>query len=510
MNDMKNLYRYTFSILVAAFLLSSCSESLDTESSRFVTSDQISDLASSNPDALALVIKPQIEGMYGLLVAFDTYGQDYHDDYGLASVLHIADMMGEDVVQVSGSYNWYYDDYKFEERMKDDVHPAMIWMYLYRIIKVANDVIGQIPAEATDNTLASYRGQALAMRAMMYHYLVQFYQKTYVGHEDDPAVPLVTEIEMSSYPRATMRQVYSQMVTDLSSAITLLNGYTRSTKGSIDANVAHGLLARVYLSMENWSLAESEAHAARQGYTPMTGEEYLDGFKNISNHEWMFGSDVTKELEIVQTGICNFPSFVSSFSYGYAALTGMFKAIDKRLYDHMNASDVRKKAYQASDLSTFPDGGYGGVELPAYVNGKFGASDDGADNTQDLVYMRAAEMYLIEAEAMAMQGNTTTQSFFNTFMQTRDPNYSAPSGMTDLLAEIRTQRRIELWGEIGIGLFDIKRLKLGINRQYDGTNHPVDAQLTIPAESWKFTYQLPKSEVDNNAAIGESDNNPAE
>lgn len=509
---MKKIYFYIILLTTGIFILSSCSESLDTEPSGRVSKGLIEELAASDPAALALVIEPQIAGMYGQLVAYDTYGGDNQDDYGISSYLHIADMMGEDVVQTSGSYGWYWSDYNLLLNSNEYRHPAQVWVYFYRLVKLGNDILAQIPATVEANTaLAAYRGQALTMRAFAYHYLVQYFQKTYVGHESDMAVPLVTEVAKDKNPRATMTEVYAQMIADLNEAIILLDGYTAPTKAMFNKNIAHGILARVYLNMENWALAETEAHAARQGYALMTGEMYLDGFKNLDNVEWMFGSIVTMELDIVKTGICNFPSFMSSFSYGYAGITSMFKAIDKRLYDHMNPTDIRKKAFQAPDLSTFPNGGYKAVKLPAYVNGKFGASDDGADNTQDLVYMRAGEMYLIEAEALAAQNKTSeAASLLNEFVKTRDASFVAPTDKVSLLSEIRIQRRIDLWGEIGNALFDVKRLKLGINRAYTGSNHPVDAQLVVPAEAWKFTYQLPKSEVDNNPDISEEDNNPLE
>lgn len=508
---MNIIYRYlTFIAIGALVLTTSCSDELDLQPSGTVSQSQITELAESDPEALALVIEPMIAGMYGHLVTYNSMGRSSvrHDDHGLKSILHIADIMGEDMVQTSSSYSWYYSDYLLELRDKDYLHPLFVWQYLYRSVKLANDILIQIPEDTEDTSLKAYRGQALATRAYSYHYLVQFFQKTYIGHEDAPAVPLVTEVvNEEGYPRATMRAVYEQMVNDLTSAVSALEGYSRPSKGFIDQSVAYGFLARVYLSMEEWELAADAANKARNNYTLMTSDEYLDGFKYISNREWMFGSIVNADLDIVQSGIVNHPSFISSFSYGYASITGMHKAIDRRLYDHMSDTDARKYAYQAPDGSTFPDGGYNGVTLPAYVNGKFGASDDGADNTQDLVYMRASEMLLIEAEARAELDQTSQAvGLLEELMAERDPNYTVPS--TDLLEEIRLQRRIELWGEIGIALFDIKRLKQGINRDYPGSNHPDDAKLVVPAEDWLFTYMLPSSEIDNNMDIQPGDNNP--
>ena len=90
-------------------------------------------------------------------------------------------------------------------------------------------------------------------------------------------------------------------------------------------------------------------------------------------------------------------------------------------------------------------------------------------------------------------------------MENRDPSHFVPS---NVLEEIRKQRRIELWGEIGIALFDIKRLGLGINRNYSGSNHHEDGQLNEDSDSWLFSYQIPTVEIDNNPDITPGDNNP--
>jgi hypothetical protein len=72
--------------------------------------------------------------------------------------------------------------------------------------------------------------------------------------------------------------------------------------------------------------------------------------------------------------------------------------------------------------------------------------------------MRAAEMYLIEAEARARQGNNTAaQEALFTLAKNRDASYtkSTSTGAT-LINEIMFNRRIEFWGE-GFRFTDLKR-----------------------------------------------------
>jgi hypothetical protein len=131
----------------------------------------------------------------------------------------------------------------------------------------------------------------------------------------------------------------------------------------------------------------------------------------------------------------------------------------------------------------------------------------------DYLYMRAAEMYLIEAEALARQGQDgPARTALETLVQQRFPAYSAAAfSGTALLNEILLQRRIELWGE-GFSLIDIKRLKTGLNRPTGAGNHGSPnfnpAVYTLPDADPKFLMRIPRYEIDNNSLISDGDQNP--
>jgi starch-binding outer membrane protein, SusD/RagB family len=118
-------------------------------------------------------------------------------------------------------------------------------------------------------------------------------------------------------------------------------------------------------------------------------------------------------------------------------------------------------------------------------------------------------MLLIEAEAnVRLNDNTRAGTLLK---ELRDNRYDVPVSVTSsgetLLNEILLERRIELWGE-GFRGFDLKRLKLGVNRNNSNHNPVVARTMTLPAESEKFIYQIPQSEIDANPNIGEKDQNP--
>jgi len=113
-------------------------------------------------------------------------------------------------------------------------------------------------------------------------------------------------------------------------------------------------------------------------------------------------------------------------------------------------------------------------------------------------FMRAAEMYLIEAEALAnIPGREAEarQALYD-LVATRDPAYvlSTKSGAA-LMDEILTHRRVELWGE-GFRFYDLKRLNLPLNR--NGANHiaSLAVEFDIPAGDIRWEFLVPQGELD--------------
>ena len=229
----------------------------------------------------------------------------------------------------------------------------------------------------------------------------------------------------------------------------------------------------------------------------MTSGDWLAGFSNIGNSEWMWGADIDAESSTI------FASFFSHFDShigGYAGALGVFKGISKELYDKIPDTDARKKAFidPVNGDPAYPD-------LPPYANVKF------LDQTffeGDYVYMRAAEMYLIEAEAKARLGDASGAQVLFDLVSTRHPDYALSTATgDDLVEEVYLQRRIELWGE-GFSWLDLKRLKKPLVRNYAESNHADFAKFDLPAEDDKFRFQVPEDELNANEAINSQDQNP--
>ncbi|MEM9917061.1 MAG: RagB/SusD family nutrient uptake outer membrane protein [Bacteroidota bacterium] len=484
---MKNkLFLLTLVLFVAA---TGCKDDfLDTVPENTISNEQL----AANPSALSAIIS----GVYANLRTFGVGGSTRHVDYGLRGAHAGLDMMSHDVSM--SIFHWYGFFYNYDSRVQTSSRTEILWNTYYTQVAETNSVINAINKDTDDPDARAILGQALALRALFTFNAARMYAHTYIGHENDQCVPMPNGESFDGKPRATVQEVFTQIVADLEGAIPLLADFAKSTNQELDQAVAQGILARVYLEMGEWTKAAENAAAARAGKMPMTPDQWMAGFSDISNPEVMWGADIDAESSTV------FASFFSHFdntNNGYAGALGVYKVIDASLYDQISDTDIRKGAFvdPVNGNEDYP-------VLPAYANIKF---RDATFFEGDYIYMRVAEMYLIEAEAKARMGDANAAQVLFDLVSTKDPSYTLSTATGDaLVEEVYLQRRIELWGE-GFAWFDLKRLKKPLVRDYPGTNHATFSAIqNLPAEDDKFRFQIPEDEINANEAINAADQNP--
>jgi hypothetical protein len=425
-----------------------------------------------------------LEGIHRSTYRF--YGS--HDRFGQEAVNMAVDLLGEDFYQTERGYGWFVSWYQYiEHRNINSGNLEWIWAYYYDIIDNANAILANIN-KASDVALYATRvnnikGQALTYRAYSLYQMVQLYADRYVqgGANTHLGIPLVLVPTQEGLPRSTVAEVYAQINTDLDAAIAAFGaatGVSRPSKMEININVAKGMKARVALTMGQYAIAETMAKEARTGYTLTTA--FDKGFRDINDAEWMWGADLITEQ---QTSYASFFSHIDPAFGGYATL-GNHKLASTTIFDFMSATDIRKSLF--TTIATKPR-----------VGSKFSGFGDW---TNDYLYMRAAEMYLIEAESQARQGkDADAQTTINTLVVARDKNYVKPALTGDaLIAHILMQRRCELWGE-GQRFFDIKRLNIDMDRRGKGHTETLwSAAGYFPAGDKNMTFLIPKQEIDAN------------
>lgn len=462
-------------------IFTSCeSDFLDTTPESTINDEQLASSAEAN-EAI-------VNGIYS---ALRSYGLSInnHEDYGHKSILTATDLMSNDMLMTKSS--WYSNFYNYQARQQTNNRSRLAWSTYYPQIKTTNVVLAGIPEEVTDDKLKAIRGQALALRGYFYFMLARMYGPTYIGNENKLCVPLYTEVVFEGKARSKVAEVYAQIQADLNESVELLQGFKRKNNNAVDQSVAQAFLADVCLEMGKYSEAAVLANAARQNYPLLTENEWMQGFYDVSNKDTMWGASITSAQSTFVASF--FSHFDNTNESGYGGGLGIYKNIDKSLYDLIPNTDFRRNAFVSPiGNSTYPS-------LPAYANLKF---IDPTIDAGDYIYLRAASMYYIEAEAYARSGNEAlARKTLYDITVTRDPAYilSTNTG-NDLINEIILQKRIELWGE-GYAWFDMKRLGVALRRDYVGSNHTAFGKFNIPVGDNKFIFQIPQAEIDANPLI---------
>ena len=138
------------------------------------------------------------------------------------------------------------DEFTFDA---SNIGPATVWQGYYRAIYRANLAIEEIPAIEMD---AELKDRLVAenqfLRAYFYFNLVRWFG----------GVPLITSpLSPDEYeqPRASVEEVYAQILADFSRAAEVLpekSEYTAADLGRATKGAANAYLAKVYLTLENW------------------------------------------------------------------------------------------------------------------------------------------------------------------------------------------------------------------------------------------------------------------
>lgn len=543
----KNIIKF-IAVSLMATSLTSCIKEFDAEKG-YVSQKELEEA----PKAFASLVDAITSNLSGEY----TYSgsRQYANDWGYPSILIQNDIMGQDIVPAdcSGS-EWFATWYAGQAEGLGPNYALcqMPWTYYYLWIKNCNTVIAYPNGEPTESQKAGV-GQAYAMRAMFYLDLARMYSaKTYAEDKNALTVPKITEAttrEMSTNnPRMTNEEAFNFILSDLDKAEEYLAGYERTTKYTPDLSVVYGLKARTYLTMEDWVNAEKYAKLAQTGYQVMTADEYTshtEGF-NTANESWMLATrNVATNTNIKDNdGDGSWGAKMTTeqgSGCGYGANYGYPLYIDRHLYETIPSTDCRKKCFVDFAVDSYTDEdsilealkvntdypellkankhSLGGITAKfKNAGGAAGVMDQYVGWCMDIPLMRVEEMKLIEAEAVGMQSGREAEGIqlLTTFAKTRDPQYVYGThneayyntSTSKFQNEVWWERRTEFWGE-GLATYDIKRLKKGIIRSYENSNHPELYRWNMQETPEWMNRCLPMAETSYNTGITENNPTPS-
>ncbi|PSR57421.1 RagB/SusD family nutrient uptake outer membrane protein [Adhaeribacter arboris] len=328
------------------------------------------------------------------------------------------------------------------------------WISGFEAINLANTVIKALPVVDAD-LKAQLEGEALFVRGIMHFELVRLYAQNYEpgGANTQLGVPIAlqsaaNEAEAAvTQPRATVAEVYQQVIADLIKAESLL---PESSDRNIRATkyVASAFLARVYLQQGDYAKALEKANSVIASGNYNLNPIVSLAFRNRNTAESIF--------EIQQNDQNNAGNSNDGLTTFYASLPGNIGRGDVRI---LGEDDIPQNEFGVTTLyqqfepndTRLTDLIYEGTGArPGRLrNGKY--TEFGAN----IPVVRLAEMYLIRAEANFRLGSGVGAEPLEDINLIRNRAKATPL-TTVTLEDILLERQFELAYE-GFRVHDLKR-----------------------------------------------------
>ncbi|MEM8898498.1 MAG: RagB/SusD family nutrient uptake outer membrane protein [Bacteroidota bacterium] len=259
-----------------------------------------------------------------------------------------------------------------------------IWLDVYDVINVANEIIANVPNMNDENFTQEERddvlGQARFVRGLSYLNLL-----TLFGEHDDTSsafgLPLVTQstggdfANVENISRSSVQATYDQIIADLVEAERLLPDSDRDYNAQKAA--AQAILAKTYLFLGDYANALAKATEVINNPSFGLNPSYTDIFFSESTEESIL------ELE--------FNSLDGSNLALYTIRRDEMRP-DPALVASFDPADVRRSLIAPVD---------------GFVGERFIKAEDFATDANPAYIIRMAEVYLISAEAKFFQGDET-------------------------------------------------------------------------------------------------------
>lgn len=293
-----------------------------------------------------------------------------------------------------------------------------IWDAIYETIGRSNVVIAKVPGVAAldQEEKDDIVGQAYLIRALNLHNLVKLW-----GPVPIRTAPPSDLGELTNTERATVDQVYTQILADLTQAASLLsdNGETRKASlGAVDA-----LRSRVLLYKQDWAGTVAAANA-----TAAFGYDLAETFGELFDAE---GGDTPED--ILRTSFTATEYNLAGYYYISKSFGGRWELAptDEVMDDLFEDGDARGAWTLDIDSRSRP----------------FVAKFPTTVGAEDLHVIRYGEVLLNKAEALARQG--LLQEALDAYNPLRvraglAPHTLGSSSQTDVINAILLERRREL------------------------------------------------------------------
>jgi hypothetical protein len=464
--------KLSITVFSLALILGSCKKS-------FLEKAPADSLLSG--DALGTVngLKDALNGAYAELRSATLFGRDFPV---------IGDLQADNTFVETKNSGRYLSQYNYSVVVNDGVVGEM-WNDAYVGILRVNRIL---ETTLTGTDVDQVKAEAHAIRALLYFKLVNIYAKPYTDDPNSLGVPLILKYDPFLYPaRNTVKEVYTQIVSDLKAAIQTAAPYRSSVR--LSKYAIEGLLAKVYLYMGDNPNAKTAAVDVinNSGFTLVTPGSYAAYWSNPAARK-----DKMETLFEVDADVVNNNGFDD---LGAIYING---------YQDIYCSSQLKNLYSPTDIrnSVLIDGNTKSG-APATLVNKFSNAQNG--DRDNLKVIRLSEVYLIAAEASLPGNEAGALTYLNNLMAVRDPAFAGyASTGAQLLNDIVKERRKELAFE-GDRFYDLSRLKLPVARVANAGSIPAgtgNVNLNVTYADHRRIAPIPQGEIIVNKNIAGQQN----
>lgn len=449
-------------------------------------------------------------GMYKALKGNSSLVDYYGQQFFVYGDVHAGDDYQYNNLGGSNRASFYYDmNYQTASEFTSSISSSNVaWKSPYIVIGRANRIIAAAEGGALSDaaeakaTIDQYAAEAKVLRALAHFDLVRIYGKPYT--EDQGAslgVPLVTEVlESNAKPaRSTVAEVYTQVVKDLTEAISSNALATETEPGYVSVWGAKAILSRVYLNMGDYANALSVAEdIINSGAALWTRDQYFKAWDASTPNE----SEFLFRLNVAGSTDSNDLNGIGNLQQreGYKEMVATKKFVDMLTSD---PEDVRNEMFlpatAAKEVAT-----YGTNKV--YLN-KLRGQGGNLRNVTIVPIIRLSEVYLTAAEC-AFRNNDKTKAveYLNDLVKNRTTTVASLATVDNITLErILIERRKELIGE-GQRYFDALRNNETITRYTSEADKGWHKTLSKEAQSFDRDYfkaiaAIPQAEINANPNI---------
>ncbi len=360
--------------------------------------------------------------------------------------------------------------YLFKKDVFGEAQDDGFWFASYNRIYYYNTVIDNImDAEGpSEQQKHSIRAEALISRALEYLYLVNGYAKHYDVRtaDTDPGVPLILDEDISKKDlvRASVKDVYAQIQSDLQAALPNLPAQPKGNAFRASKAAGYGILAKMYLYMGNYAEALKAANAVLEMNNSLLD---LKKYAVVKVQSSIGRTNVPQDIDNPENIYIKFAPYVyglSSKVFGSDELISLF-----------SEDDMRLQVYFTKNFRNIPTDKY--VWAP-YLRANLAVS--------------SPEIYLIAAECEAREGSIERAiALINKLRDNRIKNNTdiVVTDRNDALQKVLEERRRELAMSGMVRYIDLKRLNQ--ESQFAKTVTHVTGEGTFSLEPNSPLYVLP-------------------